>query len=142
MGHCAHRTRGGIRPRLHMVASNGRPVARGCFGGSSRLSLAAVFRALLKTIEMPLRALANVVEAYRGGDYTIRGNRHAGPGALGELVAEINSLGGTLHEQRLRAIEATALLDKLVARIGLAVLAFDSERQMKLCNPAAAQLLD
>lgn len=105
------------------------------------LSLAAVFRALLKSIEMPLRALANVVEAYRGGDYTIRGNRHVGPGALGELIAEINSLGGTLHEQRLRAIEATALLDKLVARIGLAVLAFDSERQMKLCNPAAAQLL-
>lgn len=105
------------------------------------LSVAAIFRGLIRAVETPLRALANVVEAYRGGDYTLRGNRHVGPGALGELIAEINSLGGTLHEQRLRAIEATALLDKLVSRIGLAVLAFNSERQMKLCNPAAAQLL-
>jgi hypothetical protein len=43
------------------------------------LFLTAVFHRLIKTIEMPLRALANVVEAYRGGDYTIRGTESASP---------------------------------------------------------------
>ncbi len=105
------------------------------------LALGALVCTLLKAVNMPLRGLANVVEAYRGGDYTIRGNRSIAGDALGDLVAEINSLGGTLHEQRLKAIEVTALLDKLIGAIGVAVLAFDGERRLRLCNPAAARLL-
>ena len=96
---------------------------------------------LRESIIQPLRGLANVVEAYRAGDYTVRGRRSAKGDALGDLVGEINDLGRTLHEQRLRAMEATALLDKLVGDIDVAVLAFDGAHELRLANPAAIRLL-
>jgi len=96
---------------------------------------------LRKAVIEPLRGLTNVVEAYRGGDYTIRSSRELLGDALGDLVHEINSLGDTLHQQRLRALEATALLDKLIGAIDVAVLAFDGEGRLHVHNPAAAQLL-
>ena len=40
-------------------------------------------------------------------------------------MAEINALGATLQEQRLGAVEATALLGKIVEEIDVAVFAFD-----------------
>jgi len=75
---------------------------------------AAVTASVLKAVVRPLRALTNVVEAYRKGDYTIRSSREVPGDALGDLVHEINSLGITLHQQRLQAMEATALLEKLI----------------------------
>src|SRR5581483_2218793 len=103
--------------------------------------LAAVTASVLKAVVRPLRALTNVVEAYRQGDYTIRSSREVPGDALGDLVHEVNSLGITLHQQRLQAMEATALLEKLIGAISVAVLAFDTERKLRVCNPAAAQLL-
>lgn len=97
--------------------------------------------ALRNAVGDPLRGLTNVVEAYRNGDYTIRSSRERPGDALGDLVHEINSLGDTLHQQRLRAMEATALLDKLINAINVAVLAFDGEGRLRVHNPAAAQLL-
>jgi two-component system nitrogen regulation sensor histidine kinase NtrY len=97
--------------------------------------------ALRKSVTEPLRGLTNVVEAYRSGDYTIRSCRERAGDAFGELVHEINSLGDTLHQQRLRAMEATALLDKLINAIDIAVLAFDGEGRLRVHNPTAAQLL-
>jgi nitrogen fixation/metabolism regulation signal transduction histidine kinase len=96
---------------------------------------------LREAIVQPLRGLANVVESYRAGDYTVRGRRTAKGDALGDLVGEINDLGRTLHEQRLRAMEATALLDKLVGAIDVSVLAFDGAHELRLANPAATRLL-
>jgi len=103
--------------------------------------LAAVTASVLKAVVRPLRALTNVVEAYRKGDYTIRSSREVPGDALGDLVHEINSLGVTLHQQRLQAMEATALLEKLIGAISVAVLAFDTERKLRVRNPAAAHLL-
>jgi nitrogen fixation/metabolism regulation signal transduction histidine kinase len=105
------------------------------------LILGSIGALLYESITQPLRGLANIVEAYRGGDYTVRGRRTASQDALGELVNEVNSLGRTLHEQRLRTLEATALLDKLVATIDVAVLAFDGQHRLSLLNPAAERLL-
>jgi two-component system nitrogen regulation sensor histidine kinase NtrY len=96
---------------------------------------------LYESITQPLRGLANVVEAYRSGDYTVRGRHAASSDALGELVNEVNNLGSTLHEQRLRTLEATALLEKLVESIDVAVLAFDGAHRLSLLNPAARRLL-
>ena len=96
---------------------------------------------LCKSVKEFLCGLTNVVEAYRSGDYTIRSSRERAGDALGELAHEINSLGDTLHQQRLRAMEATALLDKLINAIDIAVLAFDGEGRLRVHNPAAAQLL-
>ncbi len=103
--------------------------------------LTLLWRAVIRSVVDPLRALTNVVEAYRGGDYTLRSSREFEGDALGDLVHEINSLGSTLHEQRLRALEATALLDKLIGAIDVAILAFDGEGQLRLLNSSASQLL-
>ncbi len=106
------------------------------------LIIGATAALLREAIVQPLRGLANVIEAYRAGDYTVRGRRASGHDALGELAGEINDLGKTLHEQRLKAMEATALLEKLINSIDVAVFAFDSAHQLRLANPAAAHLLD
>jgi two-component system, NtrC family, nitrogen regulation sensor histidine kinase NtrY len=105
------------------------------------LVVGALGALLYESITQPLRGLANVVEAYRSGDYSVRGRRAASRDALGELVNEVNSLGATLHEQRLQTLEATALLEKLVESIDVAVLAFDGSHRLSLLNPAARRLL-
>src|SRR5262245_50336548 len=54
--------------------------------------LFALLRGLRGAIRAPLQGLTNVVEAYRGGDYTIRGTGGRRGDALGDLVLEINRL--------------------------------------------------
>src|SRR5688572_12194820 len=91
------------------------------------------------TVE-PLRSIANLLEALRGGDYAIRG-RHGRKGdALGDIVLESNRLGATLRAQRFEAIEASALLNKVLAEIDVAVLAFDHDDRIRLANRAAGAL--
>jgi two-component system nitrogen regulation sensor histidine kinase NtrY len=92
------------------------------------------------TVE-PLRSIANLLEALRGGDYAIRG-RHGRKGdALGDIVLEANRLGATLRTQRFEALEASALLNKVLAEIDVAVFAFDGDERIRLVNRAAAALL-
>src|SRR5262245_29342322 len=118
------------------------PILRVCLFVVLVLIVGATAALLREVIVQPLRGLANVIEAYRAGDYTVRGRRAGGRDALGELAGEINDLGKTLHQQRLKAMEATALLEKLINSIDVAVFAFDSAHQLRLANPAAARLLD
>ena len=54
---------------------------------------------------------------------------------------ELNALAATLREERLGALEATALLRKVLAEIDVAVLAFDAERKLRLTNRAGERLL-
>ncbi|MEX1994772.1 MAG: ATP-binding protein [Steroidobacteraceae bacterium] len=92
------------------------------------------------TIE-PLRSIANLLEALRGGDYAVRG-RYAKKGdALGDVVLEANRLGATLRAQRFEALEASALLNKVLTEIDVAVLAFDADERIRLANRAAGELL-
>ncbi len=92
------------------------------------------------TVE-PMRSIANLLEALRGGDYAIRG-RHGKKGdALGDIVLESNRLGATLRSQRFEALEASALLNKVLAEIDVAVLAFDGDDRVRLTNRAAGELL-
>ena len=92
------------------------------------------------TVE-PLRSIANLLEALRGGDYAIRG-RHGRKGdALGDIVLESNRLGATLRSQRFEALEANALLNKVLAEIDVAVFAFDGDERLRLVNRAAGELL-
>jgi nitrogen fixation/metabolism regulation signal transduction histidine kinase len=97
--------------------------------------------ALRHAIVEPLQSIANLLEALRGGDYAIRG-RHGRKGdALGDIVLESNRLGATLRSQRFEALEASALLNKVLAEIDVAVLAFDSDDRIRLANRAAGELL-
>ena len=58
----------------------------------------------------PLQTLANVVGALREEDFSFRARGAAIEDALGELSLEVNALADLLADQRLRAIEATAIL--------------------------------
>jgi two-component system nitrogen regulation sensor histidine kinase NtrY len=88
-----------------------------------------------------LQTLANLLEALREGDFSLRGRRARRDDALGEVVLEVNALAQTLREQRLEAREASALLQKVVVELDIAVLAFDRGGSLKLANPAGARLL-
>lgn len=92
-------------------------------------------------IVRPLQTLSNILAAIREGDYSIRGRRALTGDALGEVMLEVNDLGQTLREQRLGAMEATALLRTVMAEIDVAVFAFDGERRLRLVNRSGERLL-
>lgn len=96
---------------------------------------------LKQRIVRPLQTLSNILAALREGDYSIRGRRAAIGDALGEVMIEVNDLGQTLREQRIGALEATALLRTVMAEIDVAVFAFDGEQQLQLVNRAGERLL-
>lgn len=92
-------------------------------------------------IVRPLQTLSNILAAIREGDYSIRGRRALTGDALGEVMLEVNDLGQTLREQRIGALEATALLRTVMAEIDVAVFAFDGERRLRLVNRSGERLL-
>ena len=96
---------------------------------------------LKQRIVRPLQTLSNILAAIREGDYSIRGRRAATGDALGEVMLEVNDLGQTLREQRLGALEATALLRTVMAEIDVAVFAFDGKERLRLVNRAGERLL-
>ncbi|HVO99657.1 MAG TPA: ATP-binding protein [Bryobacteraceae bacterium] len=91
-------------------------------------------------VASPLRTLANLLEAMREGDYSIRG-RGTGEDALGDVMQQVNAMAATLRAQRLGALEATALLRKVMEEIDVAIFAFDGDQHLKLVNRAGERLL-
>jgi PAS domain S-box-containing protein len=89
----------------------------------------------------PLQTLSNLLAALREGDYSFRARVEGPKDALGQVFGELNTLSELLQQQRLRAIEATALLRAVMAEIDVAVFAFDSSGALRLANRAAEQLL-
>lgn len=89
----------------------------------------------------PLQTVANLIEAVRCGDYTLRGRRGVPGDALGEVIREINQLGETLQQQRRESLEAAALVHAVLEELDTAVLAFDDTRRLKLLNRAATELM-
>jgi two-component system nitrogen regulation sensor histidine kinase NtrY len=102
------------------------------------LGFAATVR---ERVASPLRTLANLLEAMREGDYSIRARAAAGEDALGDVMEQVNEMAATLRNQRLGALEATTLLRKVMEEINVAVFAFDSERKLRLVNKAGEKLL-
>lgn len=96
---------------------------------------------LKQRIIRPLQTLSNILAAIREGDYSIRGRWATSGDALGEVMMEVNELGETLREQRLSALEASALLRTVMEEIDVAVFAFDGERRLRLSNRAGEKLL-
>ena len=92
-------------------------------------------------VTQPLRSLANMLEALREGDYTMRGRNIDPEDAIGEVMVEVNTLSRTLHDQRLEALEAGALLQKVIADVDIAVFGFDSQLRLRLVNRAGETLL-
>ena len=65
---------------------------------------------LRERVASPLRTLANLLEAMREGDYSIRARGVKSDDAMGEVMQQVNAMGATLRAQRLGALEATTLL--------------------------------
>jgi nitrogen fixation/metabolism regulation signal transduction histidine kinase len=89
----------------------------------------------------PLQTISNMLAALHEGDYSIRARRHRDDDALGLAMLEANTLGETLRKQRLDAVEAAALLAKVMEEIDVAVFAFDGNRTLKLVNRGGERLL-
>ncbi len=98
--------------------------------------------ALRERVVRPLQTLSNLLAALLEGDYSIRSRGATSHDALGLAMLEVNALGQTLREQRLGALEATALLRKVMDEIDVAVFAFDEELKLRLVNRAGERLLD
>lgn len=92
-------------------------------------------------VASPLRTLANLLEAMREGDYSIRARGARGGDALAEVMQQVNAMATTLRAQRLGALEATTLLRKVMEEISVAVFAFDAERRLRLVNRAGERLM-
>jgi PAS domain S-box-containing protein len=88
-----------------------------------------------------LSTLSNLLAALREGDFSIRARGANVEDALGEVLREVNALGETLRQQRLGALEATALLRKVMEEIDVAVFAFDGNGCLRLVNRAGERVL-
>jgi HAMP domain-containing protein len=81
--------------------------------------------ALHEHIIRPLQTLANVVGALREEDYSFRARNAVPNDALGELSLELNALADLLSQHRTGAMEATALLQRVVEEVDIPIFAFD-----------------
>ncbi len=77
----------------------------------------------------------------REEDYSFRARGAIADDALGELSLEVNALADLLADQRIRAIEATALLRRVVEEIDAPLFAFDPDHVLRLVNPAGEKIL-
>ena len=97
--------------------------------------------ALQEQVTRPLQTLANVVAALREQDYSFRARGAAADDALGELSMEVNALADLLADRRISAIEATALLRRVVEEVEVPLFAFDPDQTLRLVNSAGTRLL-
>src|SRR5438045_8418257 len=98
--------------------------------------------ALLDHIIHPLQTLANVVGALRDEDYSFRARLAIPEDALGELSLEVNALADLLAQHRTGAIEAAALLQRVVEEVGIPIFAFDPASQLRVLTSASEQPLE
>jgi two-component system nitrogen regulation sensor histidine kinase NtrY len=89
----------------------------------------------------PLQTVSNVLAALRERDYTLRARGSNPEDALGLLLLELNSLGDDMRAQRMGALEATALLRRIMEEIDVAIFAFDGAQTLRLVNRSGAALL-
>ena len=90
---------------------------------------------------LPLQTLANLLAAMREDDFSIRGRTADPDDPLGAVLIEINQLAETLHEQRLGAVEATALLRTVMEQVDVAVFAFDPSERLRIVNRTGERLM-
>ncbi len=90
----------------------------------------------------PLHTMANLLSALREGDFAVRARGARRDEPLGDVMFEINTLSRTLQDQRLNALEATALLRTVMEEINISIFAFDAEHKLRLANQAGQLLLD
>jgi nitrogen fixation/metabolism regulation signal transduction histidine kinase len=101
-------------------------------------------------VVLPLQTISNLLAALRERDFSIRPRAGTGETALSirpvedplaAVMREVSDLATTLHDQRLDALEAGALLRTVMLEIDVAVFAFDGGLTLRLVNRAGERLL-
>jgi two-component system nitrogen regulation sensor histidine kinase NtrY len=100
-----------------------------------------VVATVMESIVRPLQTLANVVAALREDDYSFRARGGRRNDAMGDLALEVNALATLLQAQRTGALEAAALLERVMESMQSPVLAFDPEGRLRLLNVAGERML-
>ncbi|MBN2369135.1 MAG: PAS domain S-box protein [Vicinamibacteria bacterium] len=109
--------------------------------GALLISLVWGVRAIHRRVTRPLQTLANLLSAYREGDFSARAHAIEGGDALSQAMQELNALGDTLRHQRLSVEEATAFLRRVMEAVDVVMLTFDEERRVRLVNRSAEHAL-
>ncbi len=109
--------------------------------GTEALVCLLLGMALRDHVVRPLQTLANVVGALREQDYSFRARVAVPDDALGELSLEVNMLTDLLALHRTGAVEATALLQRVVEEVDLPIFAFDPENKLRMVNSAGGKLM-
>jgi nitrogen fixation/metabolism regulation signal transduction histidine kinase len=110
--------------------------------GAELIACLLIGLALHDHIIRPLQTLANVVGALRDEDYSFRARMAVPNDALGELSLEVNALADLLAKHRTGAIEAAALLERVVEEVDIPIFAFDLQDRLRLVNSAGEKLLN
>jgi nitrogen fixation/metabolism regulation signal transduction histidine kinase len=110
-------------------------------GSCLLIYLALTASALVDGLIRPLQTLSNVISSLREGDYSFRARGAGARDAMGELAAETNALADLMQKQRVRSLEATALLARILEAMHAPLFAFDRENLLQLVNNAGLKLL-
>ncbi|HEY0784388.1 MAG TPA: ATP-binding protein [Acidobacteriaceae bacterium] len=117
---------------------------RGSSLGAALLVLATLAAAwamaislFMEQIVRPLQTLANVISALREEDYSFRARGGRRNDAIGDLAIEVNALASKLQARRSNAMEAMALLERVMSAMQSPVLAFAPDGTLRLMNAAA-----
>lgn len=89
----------------------------------------------------PMQTLSNMVAAIREEDFSFRLRGGGREDSLADLIFEINSLAERMQQQKVSALEATALLKKVLMEIDVAVFTFDQQQRLRIVNRAGEQLM-
>jgi nitrogen fixation/metabolism regulation signal transduction histidine kinase len=107
-------------------------------GGSAWLYFTVRLQSLMVH---PLQTASNMLSALREGDFSLHPSYVHDEDPLGQLMLEIHMLTDVLAQHRMGAMEAHALMEKVIQEIDAAVITFDPDCCIKLANPAARKLL-
>jgi len=110
--------------------------------GAEAIACLLIGATLHDHVVRPLQTLANVVGALRDEDYSFRARLAVPNDALGELSLEVNALADLLAKHRTGAIEANALLQRVVEEVDIPIFTFDQTNRLRLVNSAGERLLD
>lgn len=89
----------------------------------------------------PLQTLSNMVASIREDDFSFRVRGASREDSLADLTQELNTLADRMQQEKTSAIEATALLKKVLMEIDVAVFTFDQQQQLRIVNRAGEQLM-
>lgn len=92
-------------------------------------------------VREPMASLANMIEALREGDYTLRGRGGRAGDYLVEVHSEVNALSDTMRQRRGRRVETAALLSKLLETVDIAIMTFDEQHHLASINRYGEELL-